>query len=374
MFSITGILYIIIIITTTICAKLSQHNVKGLILFRWKWLFVAFLIHWFFCAFTNIGIDYERYHYIISFDCQRRLSNGEEIGFNGLSYLLYRIFKNADFCIFLYKTISLIIFYYGFYLLRRSALLWMVFLAFNVHTYFAGYYIIAMQLSISLIFLSAIQMVIYNKRVMPFILAVTATTIHTSAIMMVLCYLVIFALNIKNKKMGYVFLFIMLVVLFITLSYAKTMFSYALSNYEFFSDYEQYEESNQSGGSGYFNYILYIIFLLYVIPLLKCNLPSYVINSIMVFYGFSFLFSIMGYLFGIARLNSYNVVFLEVAIPFIFYQEEIAKVKISSPFDMNAKKAIWMFYLIFLGTTSLKKYVSSDSVNMMNEWLFYSPF
>ena len=191
MISSTLFLYIFIFVFTTLCAKFSQQKTFKGTKFKMNMLILAFLTHWFFCAFTNIGVDYERYVNIISYDCIWRFLRGEEIGFNGLSYVLFSLTHNADICIFIFKSMALLIFYYGFYLLRNHAHLWLCIMAFNVHTYFFGFYIIAMQIAVALVFLSAVFSIIYNSKYIPVLLSIIAATIHTSAILMVACFLFI---------------------------------------------------------------------------------------------------------------------------------------------------------------------------------------
>ena len=115
MISSTLFLYLFIFVFTTFCAKESQQEKTQGSKFKTNMLFMAFLTHWFFCAFTNIGVDYNRYVYIIKYDCLYRFLRGDEIGFNGLSYILFALTHSADICIFIFKTTALLIFYYGFY-------------------------------------------------------------------------------------------------------------------------------------------------------------------------------------------------------------------------------------------------------------------
>lgn len=372
MISSTLFLYIFILVFTTLCAKFSQQKtIKGT-RFKMNMLILAFLTHWFFCAFTNIGVDYERYVNIISYDCIWRFLRGEEIGFNGLSYVLFTLTHNADICIFIFKSMALLIFYYGFYLLRNHAQLWLCVSAFNVGAYFSGFYIIAMQIAVSLVFLAAVFSIINNSKYVPVLLTTIATTFHTSAILMVVCFIIIMVLNHKN--IGKPLLLLLGLLSLVVLSQIQSIFSYFLSDSDFFEHYEGYVEARESEGSGLFNYFLYIFFLVIIIPIIKSRLNSHVINSILVFYGFCFMFAIMGYSLGITRLNFYNVVLLDVSFPYLFYQREINRLKLNSLLGVKMEKFMLLSYLFFLGFISLLRATSPLHTSQLYDYTFFNPF
>lgn len=373
MITFTFVLYLFIFIFTTYCAKMAQRKKYTRVVFVWQWLALSFLVHWLFCAWTNIGVDYNQYKYIIGYDCEIRFLNGHEVGFNGLSFFLYKFIKNTDICIFIYKTVALLLFYYGFYLLRNHAMLWLCILAYNVHTYFAGFYIIAMQISVSLIFVSAVLLLVYNKRLIPVLMSAIAATFHTSAIIMVVCFISVIIFNLRRKSMGWITFIFMAAILVIVLIEAKKLFAYTVSNYDALSVYEIYDE-NHSEGSGMFNYFLYAFFLIFVIPLVKSDMERHAINAILFFYGFSFLFSIMGYIFGIARLNYYNIIFLDVSMPYVFYQRCNMNLRIHSISDVKTERILWVLYLLFLGIGALQKASSPMSTSMLHEYTFFNPF
>lgn len=374
MLSFTFLLYLFIFAFTTFCAGMSQQKVVKGTRFKGQWLVLSFFVHWLFCAFTNIGADYEQYKFIISSDAGIRLLMGEEVGFNGLSVLLYNWIGNADICIFIYKTMAMVGFYYGFYLLRNHAQLWLCVLAYNVHTYFAGFYIIAMQIAVSLIFLSAILCMVYDKKILPIILSVIAATFHASAVVMVMCFLMIISMNIRKKSIGIGTFVLLAILLLFVLIKAKDLFAYSLERYDALSAYQRYEEVEKEGGSGLFNYFLYAFFLIFVLPLIKSKMAPHAINAILFFYGFSFLFSIMGYIFGVSRLNYYNIIFLDVAMPYVFFQRYLKRLKVASIFDVKIERLLWVFYLVFLGMKSLTNAVSPSSMSMLNNYVFFNPF
>lgn len=316
----TFLLYLFIFAFTTICAGMSQQKVVYGTRFIGQWLALSFFVHWMFCAFTNIGVDYEQYKFIISSDAGARLLMGDEVGFNGISVLLYSWIGNADICIFIYKSIAMVGFYFGFYLLRSNAQLWLCVLAYNVSIYFIGFYIIAMQIALSLIFLSAILCLVYNKKLLPVLLSVIAATFHASAIVMVVCFLMIMSFNIRKKSIGIGTLLLLASLMVFVLIEAKVLFAFSLESYDALSAYQRYEEVEKEGGSGMFNYFLYAFFLVFVLPLINSKIDPHAINSVLFFYGFSFLFAVIGYIFGSSRLNYYNITFLGVAMPYVFYQ------------------------------------------------------
>lgn len=374
MISSTLFLYLFIFIFTTLCAKFSQQKtIKGT-KFKMNMLILAFLTHWFFCAFTNIGVDYHQYVRIIEDDCIWRFLRGEEIGFNGLSYILFKLTSNADVCIFIFKTMALLIFYYGFYLLRNHVQLWLSILAFNVQSYLAGFNIIAMQIAISLVFLSSVLVLVYKSKYLPILLSLIATTFHASCIVMVACFVFILVINYKKKSIGMPMFVMLGLLVIVILLQARSLLTYSISNFDSLNNYERYLEVEESEGSGLFKFFLYAYFLLIIIPIINSKMDSYIKNSILVFYGLCFVFAIMGYIIGLTRLNNYNVTLLYTSIPYIFYEYEIRNIKLKSLFDFKIEKLIFVLYLFFVGFSSLRNASSPMHTNMLYDYTLFNPF
>lgn len=375
MMSATLILYIVIFVSTSYLAGRSQGNLMFGEKFEVKWLIIAFLVHWVFCAFTRIGTDHEQYLYIINYSSEYRFQAGEEIGFNGLCMFLYSLTHNAEICIFFIKTISLLLFYIGFYLLRKHVIMSMCVFAYNVTTYLLGYYILAMYLAIALVFVAGALMINNKYPYVAVAVAILGAMVHNSCVLMVVCFVGILILNRFKIKTGLILFSMLLIISLVAISYSRDMMRYVFSNTDTFAAYEEYEEERTRGGSGLFNYFLYGVLLVYVIVVVKSRMKSFSKNAIVVFYLTSFVFSIIGYSIGLSRLNYYSVVFTAIAIPFYFYQVKYKGLKGGlSVIDNKTLSIGWWGYLLFRMVTCLIKYMSSNSSSELNHYEMFNPF
>ena len=160
----------------------------------------------------------------------------------------------------------------------------------------------------------------------------------------------------------------------ITLSNVWLFFNYLISNFASFAHYERYGEEVKSSGSGLFNYFLFAFFLLYVIQVVKGKFVKNVANSTLSFYIFGFIFSMLGYIMGIARLNYYTITFTAVAVPTYFFLSDIRCVKANFIVNYKNQKRLWFLYLIYQGTSSLIKYTNPLSTSSIDSYELFNPF
>lgn len=375
MFSLTStsttLLYIIIIVSTTFFAGKSQRISSKGVVPKVKWLIVAFFIHWFFCAFTNIGADHDQYIYIISYDARFRFLNGEEVGFNGLCMILYYLTHNAEICIFIIKTLTILLIYGGFYILRNHVQMYLCVLAYNVSIYFAGFYLLSISLALAFVFLSGALMIRNLHPNIAFLLAFVGMTVHTSCLLMVICFLGILILNKFSIKVGWALFALLLFMTIIILINIKGLVSYFISSVDLLSEYERYEEEKERSGSGLFYFFLYALFLFYMIPISKSNLNIHAKHTIIFYFLFSLIFSIMGYSFGISRIKYYSIVYTAIAIPYFFYQIKFEKLKLTSFLAPQTMILIWWIYLSFGFFQTIK---FTREVWSTSHYELYNPF
>ena len=368
----TSLLYIFIIVSTTFFAGKSQRISSKGVVPKVKWLIVAFFIHWFFCAFTNIGADHEQYIYIISYDSGFRFLNGEEVGFNGLCMILYFLTHNAEICIFIIKTLTIVLIYGGFYVLRNHVQMSLCVLAYNVSIYFVGFYLLSITLALAFVFLSGALMIRNLHPYIAFLLTIVGMTVHASCLLMVICFLGRLILNKFRIKVGWALFALLLLTTIIVLVNIKGLFSYSISSLDMLSEYERYEEERERSGSGLFYYFLYSLFLFYMFPISKSNLNIHAKHVIIVFFLFSLMFSIMGYSFGISRLKYYSIVYTAIAIPYFFYQLKFEKLKVKSFLAPPTMYLIWWIYLSFCFFQTIMT-ITSEAWSI-SHYVLYNPF
>lgn len=381
----TLILYILIILITTCLAKKSQcvklhpnDIISGFyskFRFRIGYFYLTFLIHWFFIAFTNIGTDHEEYLDIIQYRAQTYMEYGMEVGFNGLSYILFNITHSGEQVIFILKTITMLLFYVAFYRLRFVIDFGLAFFVFNTQVYFQGYYLLSMQLAISLIFL-AYAFFIYNRYIRGLMLCLIASTVHTSAMMVIPLFLLVYYYNWRKEsiKMRYVIINVILILLIISSFF--TILSNAL-NYSMFEQYGRYEMTYQQTGSGlmvYFNFtiLLYIIYHFY-----KQRLDYRFFNLAIIFSLYAFCFATIGYKVDVfSRMNKYFVSISMMSIP-ILYKSIIYNKRSNNQIKRNNNmivENVIKFYLFYNGILTFNGLINLKSTSDIAVYHFFNPF
>lgn len=362
-------------LTTTLLAKSSQKYYKnGEFCFKKGLFILAFFIHWIFQAFTNIGTDHDQYIQIIEHDSAILLLRGIEIGFNGLCVLLYSLIRNAEICIFIFKTTTLIVFYTSFYLLRKKADLGLVFFAYNAFLYLYGFYIIAHSLAISLTILAIVLIINEKKWYWSLLLAIIAFTIHSSAVIVAVLLLGVLIIDKFNLKVGLGVLVLGIGVAVFALTHADFFFQYAVSNVESFEQYANYDESSNAG-TGLFNYVLYLyIFLILILPYILSNAPINLRNLAVVLFIMCFTSSIMGYYLGTARFNQYSLSLYGVMIPVILLQSKQGLYKSNLNVPCHFQCLTWILYLFYACYATLSQACKTNGVSMLDQYVFFNPF
>ena len=330
----TFFLYFFIMIVTSLFAMIAQNNKKGIVTFHLRWLLCSFFIHWFFCAFTNIGVDYPHYKNIIRNYSLSLFMEGEEIGFNGLSAFLYYITKNEDICIFFIKTLTMVLFYLGFYKLKDKIQLWMCILSYNVFLYLSSFYLISIHVAIAFVFLGAAMAFTSKNMIGPIALATVGFSFHASAIIMVVCFISILLVEYTQGR-----------------KFNSSIF-YA-----------------HQGNSGLYYYFLYTFYFLYLLLIFKSKIRMREKISSMMFYLFGFMFGMLVYILGSGRLNMYTIVFTGITVPVLFNSADSKYQSIK-----KVLKIIWVLYLFVVGYQSLNSFTDSKSTAELYKYEYFNPF
>ena len=366
----TFFLYFFIMIVTSLFAMIAQNNKKGIVTFHLRWLLCSFFIHWFFCAFTNIGVDYPHYKNIIRNYSLSLFMEGEEIGFNGLSAFLYYITKNEDICIFFIKTLTMVLFYLGFYKLKDKIQLWMCILSYNVFLYLSSFYLISIHVAIAFVFLGAAMAFTSKNMIGPIALATVGFSFHASAIIMVVCFISILLVEYtQGRKFNSSIFYVLIAFLFLVVGNVNTIYRFALASFNSFEHYEDYSESTHQGNSGLYYYFLYTFYFLYLLLIFKSKIRMREKISSMMFYLFGFMFGMLVYILGSGRLNMYTIVFTGITVPVLFNSADSKYQSIK-----KVLKIIWVLYLFVVGYQSLNSFTDSKSTAELYKYEYFNPF
>ena len=365
----TYIFYILIFIATTFFSFCSQYGKS----YKFVALpfYISFIIHWLPLSFTDIGADYNNYYNIINGIGWWYSQYSIEPGFQFLSALFNSISGSPHISIFLFKTLTIILFYYGFYLLKRRINIWIGILAFNALIYLQGFYLISMQLAISLLFISSIYL-IEQKTKKSIIYLLLACSVHYSSFLLVPIYFLIAYFNHYKKKISKFSIFMIIVILCATLSLYTLVYDFAISNIGVFTGYAAYDIMNQSKGSGLAQYLFFIPIAYFIIVAYKNSKQynSIFLNSFVTFGAFSLFFALLGYKIEVLmRLNMSFFALYGCYVPFVIFKRRYLKTTFCF-----SEMSIWIVYLVFRGYIQLNGYFSYDSLSQLNEYSFYNPF
>lgn len=371
----TLLLYLFIMLSTTYLASRAQIVRRdGRVLFCMKYFMTAFLIHWFFISFTRIGTDHESYIAILEFDAYRRISIGQELGFNGLCILLQQLTKNAEVGLFIIKTLTLALFYVAFYLMKDRAHLGFVIGAYNAWQYFFCFCIIAHALAIAIVVLAGVLVMRDSKWYWPLLLTLVAFTVHASALVMFVVMLGAVFLNKIHFKLNFILVIIILIGAFVAINNIQVIFNMITADVVGFDQYANKDISGNAG-SGWFNYALFLfIFIMFIMPVIQSNFSANERNAIIVFYTFSFISAIMGYYLGTARLNQYAFVLYGISIPWYFYHVENKICKANSFVDIKLQRVLWILYLVFVTYGAIRNAMDPMGTRMMSNYQLFNPF
>lgn len=366
--------YLLIFTTTTLLAHCYQSGRRIVCYKRTYNLAFSFIIHWVFLAFSNVGSDYSSYYAIIDNMRWNWAISSTETIFNVLCYILKLICDNADIVIFIIKTITLLIFYAGFHMIKDEVNLGYAMFAFNSLIYLQSFYLLQMTLSISIIFIS---MLLLNKekRIFAFALLIIASLIHTSSFILLPFYILYIIFDFRKRKMS-LFQIVITVVLFIIIMFGYMhIYVYAIGNISIFEQYAQYRSVSVATGTGLTNYII-SAYLVYIAYMCMKNFDDYHVDkAILVFTMASILVLFMGYRFAIlSRMNkSFIYLYIYVIPAYLRYR----KTNRSGNYIISTYQSEWLIsiiFILFIWFFNFSDYVGVESVTQMQNYSMFMPF
>ena len=210
----------------------------------------------------------------------------------------------------------------------------------------------------------------------PVILSLVAFSIHSSAIVLTLAFLMII-LSIKfsfSKKTIYRLIALSLPICFIIIHNIQSIFSSLANDVESFGQYTVYDEVMHVGG-GWFNYIFYgYLAAVILFPLINRTKDEFFRNTAVILYMFGFIFAISGYYIGSYRLNYYTYTLFLVVFPIFFFDTCNYDKKVSKITSPQFQRASWLLFLIYTGFDTLMGATSPSSLSDIYEYSMFNPF
>lgn len=351
--------YIFIIFLSVVLMSFSQKWTSGkLVKFRPFWFLLSFIPLWYVSAFTTSGADYEHYAFIC-YDAAIRIQESyTEFGWNALSLILTFLFNDPYKTLFIIQTLTLSIYIYDFYLIRKDVSLWLSLLAFEIFLFF-NFGLMSIYLSIALVLLSVIKYTQYKKKASLFFL-VLACTFHSSAIFWIPAYIFLFFVNkcdwsihkISAVLIGGIIIFVGMIGTIIPL----------LINLPVFQQYSAYGfESNLSFGVG--NMILYVMYFYLLMNYIKDKNREQEKRLLLILIFVSFAYMLIGYMIPtITRMKFYCVFITAFFIP------KALKVN-----PRHLKLLIWFLFVILFGGFGLYRTITTEEY-LISSWIYYNPW
>lgn len=372
----TVLLYILIYFTTTVLAFLSQKSIGVKRIFRAFPFFVAFCLHAVFLLFTNIGVDYYNYYDIIEKLNTSIAYDGVEIGFTILCSFLKFLVSSTDLVIFFFKLTTLSLFYFCFYKLRKFISLGLCIYGFNVLIYLQGFYLLSIQMAISLLLLSFYYLCKDNNKIALLFLG-TACSMHNSMFLFVPIYGFYYYVNLSKKritKKNILFLVLLLMVVFVAFNF---IYSYAIASISIFQNYGNYELITTSHGSGLAQFVFFLPVFYFVYQFYVSNIDYQLINIAVVFSFLGLGYALLGYKVDV--LMRINMAFIGLYILFVPYVLRLKNNKIiwfkkGSCLPIRLDYFMWFAYLTFRGYIILADYFSKYSFSELDRYHFFNPF
>lgn len=360
--------------TTFFASQAQRVRLDGAVKFEKIWLIAAFLIHWFFIAFTKTGTDHAQYIDIITYKADFFLERGEEPGFNGMCIFLRKLIGDPEIILFIIKTLTLCLYYQAFWLLRDKAKMSYLMMTYNAGLYLWSFVVIAQTMAVSIILLGAAILVRGGKAYWSLLLSILAYSIHASAIVMVVVFLIIAMIKAPNIKIRGPLLFLMLVVVVYIVRNILVIYNWAINEFDSLAQYGAYDQTGNVG-IGFFNYVLYMyLFITFVMPIMRNMKNDFLRDMTLVFFIYGFASAIIGYYIGSTRLNYYTYVFFLIIIPCYFFQVETKKISKNQSIPWQFQNASWVLYLLYIGVPTLIDASNPKSLSDMANYSLFNPF
>lgn len=375
----TILLYVSVLFVSTFCAAISQKrrvcNGKIQYYFRLKWFILSFLIAWFFCAFTDIGVDYYNYIRIVERAEIGSLFLGE-VGLNILCVILkFFLGGNADGVLFVLKTIAISIAYYAIYRLRKRVNLGLAVFSYILLSYLR-FYLMGMHISTALILLSLVYLVEGDDKKALFSYFI-GCTMHYSAVLLFFAYLLFYAITLAKKRISRLMIALLSISYMITVFCVNSIYMFLTSNISIFKHYAEHGVINDYQGTGIMQFVFFLPILYFGLQIYKKHNNKRLINMALIFGLTSFFFAMLGYSLNVAsRMYEHFIGLYMVIIPmFLFDRRNHQNIHSNKYlFSYRSDVFIWISYVCLRGFDVWVDILNISSSANLSNWRFFWPF
>lgn len=375
----TLILYICIIIGSTVLAFASQkiswssiNNKYYCARFSLILFFLSALVAWLFLAFTNIGVDYPNYIYIVRQETWETFSSiySVEPGFGVLCLLLKFVCgSNSDAVLFFIKSFSVILYFICIFSLRKHISVGYAVFAYMALLYLPSFYLISMMFASSLIMVALTYAYLRKRYIFPMFLIIIAAQIHNSAYLFAAVFALMWIVN-KSKKLSKLKKQMIVVGYFIAIVGAGSIYNTASRVISGFH-YTRYA-SGSVGGSGIMIIILYAPLAYICYKLSRHNISNEDRNNIFIFSITSFMFNVLSYRFSvIERMEFYMIPLYCLYIPSVLFSSGVIKHEHKKRY-ISIEMLVYILYLLFRGYLVFSGR-TTEAAGMAN-YSFFWPF
>jgi len=368
------IFYIFVVSLMTLFARCAQSNKRTNTQTQFTFYlipyFFSFFCAWFVISFTRIGTDYENYTWIIKYSKEYLEDSLVEAGFNGLSFLLLKVFNDTDVVIFMIKTITIAIFYFAFYQMCNTVPLWLSVLTYGMFLYLR-FYLLSMMLVAALIMLS-IAYLLKNRNLTAAFVLIVACFVHSSCIFLIPTYVLYFIICKKNYIISKTMIFAIVFVYTIVILFSSRLVNYAVTHIAALAQYAKYDISwNQGIGILLIVRYLPLIYFLYLIY--NTSNTKTLVNLSLIFILTSLFFDILGYKYSIVSRMSFLFLAVQCLMIPAFLNETDNNFCINGRLLLSHKKILWFLYILVIGAYNFYSIINS-STSKVNMYVFFNPF
>lgn len=360
----TIILYLAIFITASWLMMLAQKKRKWANVYEFRTIpfICSFIVLWIFFAFNDIGVDtpmyrglYERYYSISSASNEYA---AVEKGYQYLNVILHIFTENGHTGVILIRSIQLSILYASLYLLKDKIIMGYGIMAYIALYYFQSFDLLRSSLA-GVICLLSFALTYKNKRIIGFILALLALSIHQSSILFIFT-LIIYYISSYFKKYTNTILIISSLAMVALLSIGRFLITTFLANDFGGGRYDSYDVDSTSVGLFVFIEYLPVIYML-----IKYKTHIRTIKDLR-WWNLCFIFAVAG--FSIAILAYSSGMLTRAAIyfssSFIFFFPSVIKQypNLFYKLDSRISKVIYEVYYMFLFIITISGIYEPDGI------------
>lgn len=376
--NLTIIIYLSIIISSTALAFASQRirYVDGIyttVKFNKSIFLISFIIAWIFIAFTNIGVDYYNYYYIVRQESWQTFTSifSVEPGF-GLICVLLKQFVSTDahVVLFILKTVSIILAFWGIYLTRNKVVVGYAVAAYMGLAYLPSFYLMSISIAMGVVFLAMGYYINKHKFFLPIILLIIAAQIHNAVYLFI--PVVIALIVVEKAKNASNLIKALLILAYIAFGvFAGRIYNIAQTSISSFH-YGNYG-SNAFSGSGAMIIVLYVpLLLILYLFYKKYEISEIQRNRLFVFALSSLFFNVLSYQFTVVERMEFLLLSLYTCfIPEVLFSSGVIK----HERGLKYKTLTGMLYIAYL---VFRIYLTIDErttvASGLSQYFFFNPF